>query len=396
MDFSYSQNLIKTPEFFGFPNLETLIFQGCTRLCKVHPSMGALRRLIFLNLKDCKRLKNLPCEIKLESLESFFLSGCSRLRKLSKIGENMTCLSKLYLDGTALEELPSSIKHLTGLTLLNLKDCKYLLSFPSTICNLTSLEILILSGFRVQQPKSLHLLGLSPTLSSIGATLTFKATVSLLVLYFLLLPHNYLNIFICATLVLWTYCFSNAHHPKLDPINLLLPKSLSGLSSLKSLDLSDSNLSDGALPDDLSYLSSLRSLNLSKNNFTNLPNSISQLSKLKLLCLDNCSKLQSLPYLPLSTKYVMARGCTSLENYSNKVVVWTSGETGFTFINCLSLLEDVEDKITEDFLLDSLLKDDRSKITEVSLPDIYFQPLWQRYMEVTLSFSHSHSLSLSL
>ena len=161
MDFSYSQNLIKTPEFFGFLNLETLIFQGCTRLYKVHPSMGALRRLIFLNLKDCKRLKNLPCEIKLESLESFFLSGCSRLRTLSKIGENMTCLSKLYLDRTAIKELQSSIKHLAGLTILNLKYCKYLLSFPSAIRALTSLEILTLSGCRVQLPKSRHLPGLS-------------------------------------------------------------------------------------------------------------------------------------------------------------------------------------------------------------------------------------------
>ncbi|KAF3953082.1 hypothetical protein CMV_021433 [Castanea mollissima] len=51
-----------------------------------------------------------------------------------------------------------------------------------------------------------------------------------------------------------------------------------------------------------------------------------------------------------------------------------------TFINCLCFLEDEEGKITEGFLLDSLLENG-GKITENSLPDIQFQPLWQSYME---------------
>ena len=161
MDRSCSQNLIKTPDFSGFQNLRSLTFQGCTRLCNVHPSVGALKNLTLLNLKDCESLKNLPHEIKLESLEVLILSGCSRLEKLSEIGENMTRLSKLYLDRTAIKELQSSIKHLAGLTILNLKDCKYLSSFPSAICALTSLEILTLSGCRVQLPKSCHLPWLS-------------------------------------------------------------------------------------------------------------------------------------------------------------------------------------------------------------------------------------------
>jgi Leucine-rich repeat (LRR) protein len=388
MDLSYSQNLINTPDFIGFRNLERLIFQGCTRLYKIHPSVGALRRLTLLNLKDCKRLKSLPHKINLESLEIFILSGCSRLKKFSEIGRNMTCLSELYLDGTDIEELPSSTKFLTSLTLLNLRDCCGLLSFPSVICSLTSLEILTLSGCRSQPPKPSHLLRLFPILSSIGVPISFKGIFSLLILSFLVLPYNYTSIFICATLVLGKYCIFNSRHPEPEPINLLLPKLYSGLSSLKSLDLSNCNLSDGALPDDLSCLSSLQSLKLSKNNFTHLPDSFSQLSKLKLLYLDNCSKLRSLPCLPLSTNFVMARGCTSLESYSNKVVVWTSCETGFTLINCLRLVEDEEGKITDVVLLDSLLEDEGGKITEGTLPDMHFRPLWQRYMEVSLTFMH--------
>uniref|UniRef100_A0A7N2LDE7 Uncharacterized protein n=1 Tax=Quercus lobata TaxID=97700 RepID=A0A7N2LDE7_QUELO len=232
----------------------------------------------------------------------------------------MTSMLELYLDRTAIEGLPSSIKHLTNLTLLNLQDCENLSSFPSVICSLISLEILILSGCKGQPPQARYLSGLIPTLSSIGTTLT----------------------------LLYTYLTDR--QPEAEPISLVLPLSFSGLSSLVSLDLSGCNLLDGALPDDLSYLFSLTSLNLRNNNFTCLPCSISQLLNLKLLFLDHCSKLQSLPYLPLSTQFVSAQGCTSLENYSNQVIVWTSGAARFTFINCNGLADD-EGKIADDQIL---------------------------------------------
>ncbi|XP_023873512.2 TMV resistance protein N [Quercus suber] len=293
MDLSDSQHLINTPDFNGFPNLKRLIFQGCTRLYKIYPSIGALKRLTLLNLKDCKHLHSLPHEINIESLEIFILSGCSRLRNFLEIERDMTRLLELYLDGTAIEELPSSFKHLTGLILLNLQECENISSFPQFICSLTSLKILNLLGCNSQPPKSWHFLGLS---------------------------------FIYATLVLWKNSFFIAQHPELEPINLFMPRSFSGLRSLVSLDLSDCNLLDGAFLGDLGCLSSVQFLNLSKSNFTHLPDSISQLPKRTVLYMDNCSRLQALPNLPLSAQFVMARGCASLQNY-NEVVVWTPGET---------------------------------------------------------------------
>ncbi|KAF5444599.1 hypothetical protein F2P56_033720 [Juglans regia] len=290
MDFSGSENLRMTPDFSGCPSLQKLIFDGCTRLYEVHPSIGALNKLILLNLKDCKCLRSLPHEINLESLNLLILSGCSSFNKFPEIGQNMKLLSELYLDGTAIEELPLSIQHLIGLTLLNLGECKKLSIFPSDICCLPALKTLILSGS-------------TPTLSL-------------------------LNIF-------------------------------SGLTSLVTLDLSDCNLLDGALPDNLSSLSSLESLNLSRNNFTRLPDSISQLPKLKFLCLDNCSRLQLLPNLPSTTQFVMARECTALQNYSNQVVGSTSGGGEFTVINCHRLAAREEDILSE---VSSLYK--------------HFQPLW--------------------
>ncbi|KAG6671650.1 hypothetical protein I3842_16G014300 [Carya illinoinensis] len=280
LDLSNSQNLIKTPDFTGFSNLQRLILQGCTRLYEVHPSMGVLNRLILLNLKDCQSLASLPCEINLESLKTVILSGCSSLVKFPKIGKNMKRLAELYLDKmakTAIKELLSSIQNLTGLTLLNR------------------------SGWKDHPSRSWHSL-----------------------LY------------------------------------------LSALTSLVALDLSDCNLSDGAIPGNLSGLSALESLILSRNNFTCLPDSISQLSKLKSLYLDNCSKLKLLPNLPTGTKLVMARECSSLENCSNQVTLWTSYETEeFTIINCLSSVDDEK--------------------SEVSFQDLNlhldFQPRWRPYEE---------------
>ncbi|XP_042965911.1 disease resistance-like protein DSC1 [Carya illinoinensis] len=124
LDLSNSQNLIKTPDFSGFSNLQRLILQGCTKLFEVHLSIGSLNQLVLLNLKDCQSLVSLPYEINLESLKTVILSGCSSLIKFPEIGKHMKRLSELYLDKTAIEVVPLSIQNLTGLTLLNLSSCK--------------------------------------------------------------------------------------------------------------------------------------------------------------------------------------------------------------------------------------------------------------------------------
>lgn len=240
----------------------------------------------------------------------------------------MTRLSKLCLDGTAVEKLPLSFKHLSGLTFLNLRDCKNFLSFPDVICTLTSLQMLNLSGFECRPTRSWHSLGRSYMLSSVHVSVPYPQIVSILIMFFLILPLGHLGFLVCATLILWAYFFFAAKLPELEPTNFLLPRSFTRLSSLVSLDLSDCNLLDGALPYDLDCLSSLHSLNLSGNNFTRLPDRISLLPKLKILNLDKCGRLQSIPTLPLCIQVVMARECASLENYSSQGMVWTSGEDG--------------------------------------------------------------------
>ena len=337
LDLSDSKDFVKTPNFNGLPILEVLIFQGCSSLYELHLPVGALNRLTLLNLKDCKNLESLPSKINLESLKIFILSGCSTLKKFPDIGKNMTRLLELYLDRTAIEDLPPSIEHLTGLSLLSLKDCKRLSRFPRV--DLPSLKALILSGCKFQPPKS----WLSHELSVIRAphvSNDFFPTQSRLShgLPVILAPHVSNDFFPTQSRlshglpVIRALHVSNDFFPTLGPFNQLMPR-LSGLS-IVSLDLSDCNLLDGALPDDLTCLSSLQFLNLKKNNFTRLPDGMSQLSKLVDLNLNDCSKLQSLPNLPLSIVYVTARRCTSLENYSNQQLIrWTSGERDLALVD---------------------------------------------------------------
>ena len=80
----------------------------------------------------------------MKALEILNFSGCSGLKKFPNIQGNMENLLELYSASTAVEELPSSIGHLTGIVLLDLKWCKNLKSLPTSICKLKSLESLSL------------------------------------------------------------------------------------------------------------------------------------------------------------------------------------------------------------------------------------------------------------
>ena len=146
MDLSHSQYLTETPDFSRVTNLKMLILDGCTQLCKIHPSLGDLDKLARLSLKNCINLEHFPGISQLVSLETLILSGCSKLEKFLDISQHMPCLRQLYLDGTAITELPSSIDYATKLEILDLRNCRKLRSLPSSICKLTLLWCLSLSG----------------------------------------------------------------------------------------------------------------------------------------------------------------------------------------------------------------------------------------------------------
>ena len=238
MDLSHSKYLIETPNLSRVTNLERLVLEDCVSLCKVHPSLRDLKNLNFLSFKNCKMLKSLPSgPYDLKSLATLILSGCSKFEQFPENFGYLEMLKKLYADGTALRELPSSLSSLRNLEILSFVGCK--------------------------GPPSASWLFPRRSSNSTGFIL-----------------HN-----------------------------------LSGLCSLRKLDLSDCNLSDETNLSCLVYLSSLKDLYLCENNFVTLPN-LSRLSRLERFRLANCTRLQELPDLPSSIVQVDARNCTSLKNVS--------------------------------------------------------------------------------
>ncbi|XP_050286581.1 disease resistance protein RUN1-like [Quercus robur] len=314
IDLSDSRELIMTLDFARVPNLEKLILRGCTKLSMIHASLGDLKHLILLDLNGCKCLKSLPCKISWESLEIFILSGCSKLKKFPEIVGNMSRLLELYLDETAIEDLPLSMEQLTGLIKLVLTNCKNLSSLPGAICSLTSLKTLTLCGCLKldNMPMNLgNLEGLEEL--DVSGTAIREPPSSICCLKNL----KILSFQGCNGLSSKSWSWKKPLNFLLmtktpDLTGLVLP-SVSGLSSLTELNIRNCNLQ--AIPSDIGCLSSLEKLDLSGNNFVFIPQSINQLSNLREFWVANCKSLQLLPELR-SRNYieVWANGCTSLES----------------------------------------------------------------------------------
>ncbi|RVW59073.1 putative WRKY transcription factor 19 [Vitis vinifera] len=127
--------------------------------CKVHISddfkfhYDELRLLFW----DRCPLKLLPSDFKSKNLLRLCMPNSHltqlwkeiRLLKAREVSSYLTAhamLKEALLDGTAITELPSSMSYATQLVLLDLKNCRKLLSLPSSISKLTLLETLSLSG----------------------------------------------------------------------------------------------------------------------------------------------------------------------------------------------------------------------------------------------------------
>ncbi|KAL0846514.1 hypothetical protein Bca101_019760 [Brassica carinata] len=143
MRLSYSYQLRKLPRLTSAQNLELLDLEGCKSLVSISQSICYLRKLVFLNLKDCSNLESVPSTVDLESLEVLNLSGCSKLENFPEISPNV---KEMYLGGTMIQEIPSSIKNLVLLQKLDLENSRRLVILPKSICKLKHLETLNLSG----------------------------------------------------------------------------------------------------------------------------------------------------------------------------------------------------------------------------------------------------------
>ncbi|KDO44004.1 hypothetical protein CISIN_1g002458mg [Citrus sinensis] len=290
-----------------------------------------LKELKFMNLSHSCNLIRTPDFTGVPNLERLNLEGCTRLL-----------------------EVHQSVGTLKRLILLNLKDCRNLVSFPKNVCLMKSLKILCLCGcLKLEKlPQDLGEVECLEELD-VGGTAIRQIPPSIVQL---------------VNLKIFSLHGCKGQPPKILSSNfflsLLLPNKNSdsmclsfprftGLSSLQTLDLSDCNLLEGAIPSDIGSLFSLEAIDLSGNNFFSLPSSINQLLKLKILCLEKCRNLKSLPELPPEIVFVGAEDCTSLETISAFAKLSRSPNIALNFLNCFKL---VEDQVSKDNLAVTLMK----------------------------------------
>ncbi|XP_030936791.1 TMV resistance protein N-like isoform X1 [Quercus lobata] len=229
-----------------------MCFSNIEQLWTRAKSWEMLKKLTVLNLKGCKNLKSLPRKFEMKSLKILILSNCLKIKTIPEFGENMGRVKDLYLNGTAITKLPTSIGNLSGLVSLDVRDCKNLMSLPSTFFGLTGLKDLNLSGCAKLQEN----LGPGESFDGIGQmpsyNTVFKTFKKIAFGGFQLLPF---------------YPLSRSSESM-----GLLSSSLFGLSSLIKLNLSYCNLKE--IPNDIACLFSLKCLILRGNNFSCLPESI--------------------------------------------------------------------------------------------------------------------------
>ncbi|KAM5561552.1 hypothetical protein ABKV19_022245 [Rosa sericea] len=317
-------NLVQVPSYFRkFTRLTHLNLGGCSEI-SVLPELQS--KMEFLDLSETA-IEELPPSIwSLEKLLTLNLRYCTFIKKFSSSPWKMKSLYHLLLSGTNIETVPSSsFMCMTGIISLELRDCPRLVSLPTDICKLKSLERLDLYGCssftnfpEIAEPmENLQYLNLSRTKieelpSSVGKLVGLKT----------------LDLSYCRSLELLPNSFYN--------LNLLESFSLSWCVKLKKLPLSFIlcsliNLNLGGcklleeIPDCFTSFPELLVLDLSHSMIETIPPSIKQVSKLKYLSLYGCERLQSLPVLPFLLEELFAEGCKRLETVSVSVTAQTQG-----------------------------------------------------------------------
>ena len=331
-----SPKLIETLDFTKVPVLEKLVLEDCINLPGVHPSIGVHKMLKVLNLKGCKNLKSLPSKFEMESFEILILSGCSKVKKIPEFGRNMERVCKLYLDGTSITKLPTSIEHLTGLASLNLRDCKNLVFLPSTIFNLKLLKEVDICGCSKFErlPENL---GNAESIEELDVSRTAIRQVPSSISHLKNLKR--LSFEGCKALLSSNKSWYELipFYSKLRSLDPMALSPLLGLCSLTKLNLSDCNLK--AIPNDIGSLFSLEHLILNGNKFVCLPESMGQLSNLKWMQVSNCTSLRSLSKLPSTIKGIAANNCISLEMLPNLLKPNNSFQPHLLLQNCFKLAD---------------------------------------------------------
>ncbi|GAY44815.1 hypothetical protein CUMW_084740 [Citrus unshiu] len=158
INFSSCVNLIEFPQISG---KITRLYLSQSAIEEVPSSIECLTDLVELDLRDCKRLKRISTRFcKLKSLVKLCLDDCLNLERFPEILEEMEHLKRIYLERTAITELPSSFENLLGLEFLTVSGCSKLDKLPDNIGNLKSLDFIAAVGSAIKSLKARNCKGL--------------------------------------------------------------------------------------------------------------------------------------------------------------------------------------------------------------------------------------------
>lgn len=319
MKLYHCYSLTVLPNLARHPALEKLVLEGCINLTTLNNSLGDLTELRHLNLKGCSKLVKFPNYVSgLKNLETLVLSGCTKLKTLPPNLCSLNSLRELYINQTAIEELPDTVFWLTKLEVLRLDDCRFLKKLPLCIGQLTNLRTLSASMSALEElPDSICLLRNLETLNlilcksltalpedignlkSLAEFLFSGSSVRELPASIGLLS-NLKNLFVgnCCSLVklpLSIGSLASVIQIYLDRLPITsLPDQVDGLKSLKQLEIRNCE-SLQLVPDSIGCILTLTKLTIVRASIMHLPESIGRLENLSMLTLSYCPQLSELP-----------------------------------------------------------------------------------------------------
>ncbi|KAL0898331.1 hypothetical protein Bca101_082292 [Brassica carinata] len=338
VDVTGSKNLKRLPKFSAVKNLEELIVEQCTRLKGVPKSLREASALRRLNLSYKGGPRSPMCVVirelsRTQCIEVGFPTANveMELTNLSIEGDLAFHYPSLC-EGYAEYFSFSSEQHIPVTTTMSLQQAPQLISEFNKFVWLTITRFSYKENgppftFRrfpnIPTLKELKLINLNIQVLPDGiGELEILEKLDLSGNDFENLPEAMSRLPRLKTLRLRN-CGKLEELPELDQVQSLTLSNCRNLRSLvKSsdpdryclLELCLDNCNNvESLSDQLSHFTKLTYLDISSHDFETLPSSISYLTSLETLCLNNCKNLKSVEVLPQSLQFLHTHGCDSLE-----------------------------------------------------------------------------------